>query len=50
MKVILFFLTFSVLVLTGYTQTIDPSKYSAPIKVACIGNSITNVNVILNRP
>jgi lysophospholipase L1-like esterase/pimeloyl-ACP methyl ester carboxylesterase len=50
MKVILFFLTFSVLVLTGYTQTIDPSKYSAPIKVACIGNSITYGSGIDNRP
>lgn len=50
MRVILFLLTFFVLVATGFAQTIDPSKYSAPIKVACIGNSITYGSGIDNRP
>ena len=50
MKAILFFLTFSVLVITGFAQPIDPSKYSSPIKVACIGNSITYGSGIPDRP
>lgn len=49
MKAILFFLTFSVLVITGFAQPIDPSKYASPIKVACIGNSITYGSGIANR-
>ena len=50
MKAILFFLTFSVLVITGFAQPIDPSKYSSQIKVACIGNSITYGSGIADRP
>ena len=50
MKAILFFLTFSVLVITGFAQPIDPSKYASPIKVACIGNSITYGSGIPDRP
>jgi len=50
MKAVLFFLAFSVLGITGFTQPIDPSKYQSPIKVACIGNSITYGSGIDNRP
>lgn len=50
MRIILFILVFFVLVPTGFTQPVDPSKYSAPIKVACIGNSITYGSGIDNRP
>ena len=50
MKSVLFFLAFSVLVITGFTQPIDPSKYQSPVKVACIGNSITYGSGIDNRP
>lgn len=50
MKAILFFLTFSVLVITGFAQPIDLSKYSGAIKVACIGNSITYGSGIDDRP
>ncbi len=31
-------------------RTIDPSKYSSPVKVACIGNSITYGSGIADRP
>lgn len=50
MKAVLFFLAFSVLVITGFSQSIDPSKYQYPVKVACIGNSITYGSGIDNRP
>ncbi|MDD2306307.1 MAG: GDSL-type esterase/lipase family protein [Prolixibacteraceae bacterium] len=50
MKAVLLFLAFSVLVITGFAQPIDPSKYSSPIKVACIGNSITYGSGIADRP
>lgn len=33
-----------------YAQTIDPSNYSSPVKVACIGNSITYGSGIQDRP
>jgi lysophospholipase L1-like esterase/pimeloyl-ACP methyl ester carboxylesterase len=50
MKHILFFLTFSLLIAVGFAQPIDSTKYSAPIKVACIGNSITYGSGIADRP
>jgi lysophospholipase L1-like esterase/pimeloyl-ACP methyl ester carboxylesterase len=50
MKHILFLLTLSFLVASGIAQPIDPSQYSAPIKVACIGNSITKGSTIPDRP
>ncbi|MDP3916115.1 MAG: GDSL-type esterase/lipase family protein [Bacteroidota bacterium] len=36
--------------LSMFAQPVDPSKYSAPIKVACIGNSITYGSGISDRP
>lgn len=50
MKRALFLLVFSYLIATGFAQPIDPSKYTAPVKVACIGNSITYGSGIDNRP
>lgn len=50
MKHTLFFLVFSFLIATGIAQPIDPSKYTAPVKVACIGNSITYGSGITDRP
>lgn len=50
MKRILFLLIFAFPAAVGLTQTIDPSRYSAPIKVACIGNSITFGSGIADRP
>jgi lysophospholipase L1-like esterase/pimeloyl-ACP methyl ester carboxylesterase len=50
MKHILFLLSFSFLISIGFAQSIDPSKYSSPIKVACIGNSITYGSGIADRP
>jgi len=45
------FLIFSLLLsVIGLTQTINPSNYSGPIKVACIGNSITKGSTIPDRP
>jgi lysophospholipase L1-like esterase/pimeloyl-ACP methyl ester carboxylesterase len=38
------------LCLAGFSQPIDPAKYSAPVKVACIGNSITFGSGIPDRP
>lgn len=35
---------------TGYAQYLDPSGYTLPIKVACIGNSITFGSGIPDRP
>ncbi|HKJ44052.1 MAG TPA: hypothetical protein VKA27_18285, partial [Sunxiuqinia sp.] len=34
----------------GNAQSIDQSRYQNPIKVACIGNSITYGYIIKNRP
>jgi len=48
-KIISLFLVF-VLYLTASAQPIDPAKYSSPIKVACIGNSITYGSGIPDRP
>ncbi len=50
MKIISFSLGFILLCLTGYAQYIDPSGYSSPLKVACIGNSITYGSGIPDRP
>ncbi len=50
MKHALFFLAFSLLIATCIAQPIDPSKYTAPVKVACIGNSITYGSGIDDRP
>ena len=44
----LFILVFPVLVI--YAQSIDPYFYSNPIKVACLGNSITYGSGIPDRP
>ncbi len=43
-------LFFFLLIASGIAQPIDPSQYSAPIKVACIGNSITYGSGIADRP
>ena len=50
MKRILFLLVCTFLISFGFAQPIDLSKYSAPVKVACIGNSITFGSGIPNRP
>ena len=50
MRVIPFILTFLLLINTGFAQPVDLSKDSAPVKVACIGNSITYGSGIDNRP
>lgn len=50
MKHILFFLSFSFLISIGFAQPINPSQYTSPIKVACIGNSITYGSGIADRP
>ena len=44
---LLVWLTFPILL---SAQPIDPSKYSTPVKVACIGNSITFGSGIPDRP
>jgi hypothetical protein len=36
--------------IAGFTQPIDPANYSSPVKVACIGNSITFGFGIADRP
>ncbi|MCK9641658.1 MAG: GDSL-type esterase/lipase family protein, partial [Prolixibacteraceae bacterium] len=36
--------------IAGFTQPIDPANYSSPVKVACIGNSITYGSGIPDRP
>lgn len=47
----LFLLFFAGLIyIAGFSQPIDPSKYSAPVRVACIGNSITFGSGIPDRP
>jgi len=38
------------LCLAGFSQPIDPANYSAPVRVACIGNSITFGSGIADRP
>lgn len=50
MKRILFLLIFAFPAAIGFAQPINPSQYSAPIKVACIGNSITYGSGIADRP
>ena len=50
MKQTSLFLTFLFLITIGFAQPIDPSKYASPIKVACIGNSITYGSGISDRP
>lgn len=37
-------------IVSGIAQPIDPSKYQSPVKVACIGNSITYGSGIADRP
>ncbi len=49
MKRIFFLLVGILLVTVSFAQPIDPSKYSFPIKVACIGNSITYGSGIPDR-
>jgi len=46
------FILWACLIFVSYSfaQSIDPSKYSSPIKVACIGNSITYGSGIADRP
>ena len=39
-----------ILYIAGFTQPIDPAKYSALVRVACIGNSITFGSGIPDRP
>ncbi len=36
--------------ISGFSQSIDLSKYKAPVRVACIGNSITFGSGISDRP
>ena len=48
-NIISLFLVF-VLCLTASAQPIDPAKYASPVKVACIGNSITYGSGIPDRP
>ncbi|HWS01012.1 MAG TPA: GDSL-type esterase/lipase family protein, partial [Prolixibacteraceae bacterium] len=44
-------LFFSILLCVAvFSQTIDPYRYSSPVKVACIGNSITYGSGIQDRP
>ncbi len=49
MKRIYFLLINLLLVLSCFGQIIDPVKYASPIKVACIGNSITYGSGIPDR-
>ncbi len=50
MKQLFILFVCSLLISVGYAQPIDPSKYPSPIKVACIGNSITYGAGIADRP
>ena len=50
MKSILSLFLVFVLCLSGLAQPIDPAKYASPVKVACIGNSITYGSGIPDRP
>lgn len=50
MKKIFSAVLFCLFLISGFAQPIDPSLYSAPIKVACIGNSITYGSGIADRP
>jgi len=50
MKRLLVIFACSLLISFSFAQPIDPSKYSSPIKVACIGNSITYGSGIDDRP
>jgi len=46
----IFYFFFFLIVASAIAQPIDPSKYASPIKVACIGNSITYGSGIADRP
>jgi lysophospholipase L1-like esterase len=50
MKCIILFSICALLISFSFDQPIDPYKYSSPIKVACIDNSITYGSGIDNRP
>lgn len=50
MKNILSLFLVFILYLSGFAQPIDPASYSSPVKVACIGNSITFGSGIADRP
>ncbi len=50
MKHILVLFISGLLNITGFAQPIDPASYSSPVKVACIGNSITYGSGIPDRP
>jgi len=50
MKYILSLVLWVVFSASLLAQPIDPAKYSSPIKVACIGNSITKGSTIPDRP
>lgn len=50
MKILFLFLCLLVWGTEGYAQYLDPSRYPSPVKVACIGNSITYGSGIPDRP
>ena len=50
MKRLLVIFACTLLISFSFAQPIDPTKYSTPIKVACIGNSITYGSGIADRP
>ena len=50
MKRLLIIFACTLLISFSFAQPIDPSKYTSPIKVACIGNSITYGSGIADRP
>lgn len=50
MKYLSLLIIWIVLSTSVFAQPVDPSKYSTPIKVACIGNSITYGSGIPDRP
>lgn len=50
MKRLYFAVCLLIISVAGLTQPIDPSKYQSPVKVACIGNSITYGSGIDDRP
>jgi lysophospholipase L1-like esterase len=49
MKYFLLLFISGLLNIAGFAQTIDPSNYQSPVKVACIGNSITYGSGIADR-
>ena len=50
MKQFLILFISGILNIAGFAQPINPTNYSSPIKVACIGNSITFGSGIADRP